>query len=123
MDLLLERETDKPNTHDLIFVNGGCPVTSDRTDVVTQRVYIRLRTFLGEWYLNAPYGVPWLERILGHKGRKSTIDAILQEQIQSVSGVAEITEFTSSFDNARREYSCSFRVRTDSGQLSNTITI
>lgn len=123
MDLLLKRESDNPNTHDLIFINGECPVTGDRVDTVTQRIYIRLRTFLGEVYLNEPYGVPWIERILGHKGRKSTVDAILQEQIQSVSGVAEITEFTSSFDNARREYSCSFRVRTDSGQLSNTIQI
>lgn len=123
MDLLLQREPDKPNTHDLIFENGKCPTTTDRTDCVTQRIYIRLRTFLSEWYLDETYGIPWLERILGHKGKKSTVDSILQEKILSVDGVAQILEFSSTFDNGRRIYSCSFKVRTDSGQLSNTITI
>lgn len=123
MDLLLERPSGKSNTHDLIFVNGECPTTSDRTDAVIQRVYVRLRTFFQEWYLRDDYGVPWLERILGYKGKKSTVDAIIQENILGVSGVAQIEEFTSSFDNARREYSCSFKVKTDGGNMSNTIQI
>lgn len=118
MDLLLDRKT-----HDLVFVNGACPVTDDRVDVVIQRVYIRLRTFFSEWYLTDTYGVPWLERILGHKGNKSTVDAILNEQLLSVDGVAQVLEFVSNFDNAQRTYSCSFRVRTDSGQISDTIQI
>lgn len=123
MDLLLVRESGLPNTHDLSFKNGICEVTTGRTDCVTQRIYIRLRTFLSEWYLDETYGIPWLERILGHKGKKSTVDSIIQEKILSVDGVAQILEFSSTFDNGRRVYSCSFKVRTDNGQLSNTITI
>src|SRR5690625_7764190 len=76
MDLLLDR-----NNHDLVFVNGECPTTGDMVDVVTQRLYIRLRTFLGEWYLNYKYGVPWLEKVLGHKTKKSSVDMVIQEQI------------------------------------------
>lgn len=118
MDLLLDR-----SSHDLVFVNGECPVTDGRTDAVVQRLYIRLRTFLGEWYLNAPYGVPWLERILGHKTRKSTIDKILQKQIMGVSGVERIVSFSSTWDNPRRHYSCTFTVKTDEGLITPEITI
>lgn len=118
MDLLLNRDS-----HDLVFVNGACPTTGDRVDVVIQRLYIRLRTFLGEWYLNVGYGVPWLEKILGQKTKKATVDMLLQEQILTENGVAQVLEFDSSLDILSRTYRCTFRVRTDSGELSNTITI
>lgn len=118
MDLLLDRDVN-----DLVFVNGTCPTTTDIIDVVTQRLYIRLRTYLGEWFLNIEYGVPWLERVLGHKTNKSSVDIIIQEQILLENGVDQITSFTSTYDNPSRVYSCSFRVRTTSGQESSEITI
>lgn len=108
-------------TGDLIFVNGACPVTKNRVDVVAQRLYIRLRTFYGEWYLTDEYGVPYLERILGKKINKNSVDAIFQEQIHAENGVVSITYFRSQFDNANRRYSCEFRVRVDSGDQSQTI--
>lgn len=120
MDLLMNRDK---GVHDLVFINGECPTTGDRVDVVIQRLYIRLRTFLGEWWLNVEYGVPWLERILGQKGNKSTVDMVIQEQILAEAGVAQISYFTSSYDNPSRTYSCSFRVKTITGQESSTITI
>src|SRR5690625_2817609 len=59
MDLLINKDTG-----DLAFLDGMCPVTRSRTHAVAQRVYVRLRTFLGEWYLSESYGTPWLERVL-----------------------------------------------------------
>lgn len=120
MDLLLDRSSGK---HDLVFVNGECPTTGDIVDRVIQRLYIRLRTFFGEWWWDVTYGVPWLERILGQKNGKTTADIVIQEQILEEDGVQQILEFSSSYDNANRSYSCSFRVRTEGGQLSPIITI
>lgn len=120
MDLLMNRDG---KVHDLIFVNGECPTTGDLIDVVTQRLYIRLRTFFGEWFLNVQYGVPWLEGILGQKVPKSRVDMILQEQILSETGVKQITEFNSTLDNLSRVYTCSFRVMIESGEQSQVITI
>jgi len=120
MDLLLDR---RPGVHDLVFVNGECPTTGDLIDVVIQRLYIRLRTFLGEWFLNVEYGVPWLERILGHKVEKSTVDMIIQQQILEEDGVKQVLEFNSTLDVSARNYSCSFRVRIFSGETSGIITI
>lgn len=118
MDLLLDR-----NKHDLVFINGACPTTGDMIDRVIQRLYIRLRTFIEEWFLNVEYGVPWLEEILGQKAPKSRIDMIIQNQIMSELEVKQITEFSSSMDTLTREYRCSFRVRVASGEVSDVITI
>lgn len=115
MDLLLNR-----GTGDLVFQNGACPVVTQKEDVVIQRLYIRLRTWQEEWFLNVQYGVPY-DSILGMKVSKSTVDGIIQDQIYAEDGVLEITKFSSSM-NSKRGYSCSFQVRTGTG-LSDTIVI
>ena len=120
MDLLLDR---RAGVHDLVFVNGACPTTGDLIDRVIQRLYIRLRTFLGEWFLNTTYGVPWLEQVLGQKGPKSRVDIVIQSQILAEDGVQQITEFSSTLDVLTRNYSCSFRVQVGTGQVSQLITI
>jgi hypothetical protein len=120
MDLLLNRN---PGVHDLVFVNGECPTTGDMIDRVVQRLYIRLRTFFGEWFLNVQYGVPWLEEILGQRAPKSRVDMIIQNQILSEDEVKQITEFSSTMNNSVRDYRCSFRVKVASGQTSELITI
>lgn len=120
MDLKMEVDGGK---HDLVFVNGDCPVTDGRVDSVRQRLYVRLRTFLSEWYLNDSYGVPWLEKVLGHKGNKTTVDMVIQKEILDVKGVAKILEFKSEFDRGKRGYSCRFVVRTDSGDVTDEIII
>lgn len=122
MDLLLHRNPNSLTGYDMAFENGACPTTSDLVDVVTQRLYIRLKTFLGEWFLNVEYGVPY-ERILGQKVRKSVVDMILQEQIMMEQGVKQIEFFESSLENRTRIYACRFRVRVDTGEVSSMISI
>lgn len=114
MDLLLHRSGDKAG--DLVYVNGACPTTEDYSDVVAQRLYIMLRTFEGEWYLNESHGIPYLQSILGHKIRKNTVDRILQEKILQEQGVAEIVMFVSDL-TTKRVYSCTFRVRSKTGEI------
>lgn len=118
MDLLM----DIDEARDLVFVNGGCPVTTFPVQTVAQRLFIRLRTFRGEWFYNTIYGVPYFQRIFT-KTTKGAVDAIFQDQILSETGVKRITDFNSSLDVATRRYSLSFRVLTTDGQESETITI
>ena len=120
MDLLMNREVGH---FDLVFVNGECPSAGDEVDRVIQRLYIRLKTFLSEWYLDVDYGIPYLERILGHKGAKSTFDMILQGQILDETGVKQVLEYTSTLNPLTRQYECSFRVVAQNGETSPTITI
>lgn len=118
MDLLM----DIGSTRDLVFVNGACPTTDFPVGVVAQRLYIKLRTFRGEWFANTVYGIPYFQRIFT-KTTKSAVDAIFQDEILSENGVKRITEFQSEFDGVNRRYSLRFKVLTTDGQETETITI
>lgn len=123
MDLLVEKNNQKPNFGDMLFVNGAAPVTEDFAESVAQRVFLTLRTFEGEWYLNTTVGIPYIERILGQKVQKATVDRILQEKILGVEGVADIVSFSSQFLE-RREYECKFTIRTtDNAAFTQTFNV
>ena len=117
MDILLN-----PDTHDVEFVNGDCPVTTTIQLGVAQRLKIMLQTFLGEWFLNTDTGIPYFEAIFGKVRSKSSVDLILQEKILSDPGVIEMVEFESELDGARRVYSMRFKVRTSEG-VTDDITL
>lgn len=117
MDLKLNQDTG-----DMVYVNGQTPITTDYTDNVGQRLFIMLRTFLGEWYLNVDHGVPYTQQIMGRKIKKSTVDQILQQKILAEQGVSEIISFDSTL-SGERTYSCTFTVKTiNGGQATETIS-
>ena len=122
MDLLIHRDF-QTGTYDMIFENGKCPTTSGVADACVQRLYIRLKTLFQEWFLNVEYGVPYLEKILGKRVKRETVDMIIQEQILQDRGVKEIVSFESSFDNPSRVYSCKFTVRAEDGTITPPIEI
>lgn len=105
MDLLLNLSTG-----DAVFVNGTTAVVSEAGANVAQRLYIMLRTFMGEWYLNTEHGIPYLQSILGQKNTKQAIDLIFQQKILAEEGVQEILEFNSTL-TVDRVYSMSFKVK------------
>lgn len=119
MDLLLDYVSG-----DLAWKNG--PLTVDYTtqplvDTVKQRLFIMLRTFQGEWFMDLNHGIPYWQNILGKKTTKSAIDLIFQQKILAENGVKEITEFKSTFVN--RQYSLDFKVRVSTGEVTDMITI
>lgn len=119
MDLLLDYVSG-----DLAWKNG--PLTVDYTtqplvDTVKQRLFIMLRTFQGEWFMDLNHGIPYWQNILGKKTTKSAVDLIFQQKILAENGVKEITEFKSTFVN--RQYSLDFKVRVSTGEVTDTITI
>ncbi len=120
MDILLDQTTG-----DAVFYNGAASgaVVSDFNDVVVQRIYIRLASFQGEWWVDTTYGVPYLQQIYTKVKNKTNVDIIIQEQILSVEGVQTILSFTSTIDNAARRYSCSFNVLTTQNTATGVITL
>ena len=124
MDLLLDTDPLSSSYGDLTWKNGPLTpsyTTQSRVDVVAQRLLIRLRSFQGDWFLDTGYGVPYFQRILGHKIKKSAVDLIFQREILAENGVKELTFFESTFEN--RKYSLSFRVKVTTGEESGLITI
>mgnify|MGYP002651094048 FL=1 len=103
---------------DIIWKNGPltkADVTQPFTENVQQRLFIMLRTFMGEWFMDTQHGIPYFQRILGRKTPKAAVDRIFQEKILAEQGVAEIVSFTSSLVN--REYSFVTQIRCESGEV------
>lgn len=110
MDIILN------DTGDIDFDNAEqATVTQEQRQDVAQRLQIKLRTFLGEWFLNTEVGVPYLQQIFGKGRKKSTVDIIFQTLILEEEDVLEIVDFNSTLDAATRAYSLSFRVRVAAG--------
>lgn len=116
MDILLNDD------HDIVFDNqDNPPVTDEKRLDVAQRLLIKLKTFLGEWFLNTQNGVPYDTVVFGKNKRKGTIDVLFQSLIMEDEDVLEITKFDSTLDNASRHYSLAFRVRVESGVTDDII--
>lgn len=123
MDLLVNRVRDTAGYGDMVFINGSTPITEEFVDGVAQRVFIMLRTFESEWYLNETTGIPYLTRILGFKVEKSTIDRLLQQKILQEPGVADILDFNSTISRGR-VYEASMKIRTTGGDsFTETIVL
>jgi hypothetical protein len=120
VDFLLDSQT-----HDVVWNNGTLTkefTTQPLTQTVGQRLKIRLLSFQGEWFINTVYGVPYWQRLLGVKQTsKAAADLIFQQQILAEQGVKEIVSFNSTFVN--RQYSLTFRVRVETGEVTAPIVI
>lgn len=94
-------------TGNLVFVTGA--------DAVAQRVRSRLQFFRGEWFLDTRQGVPYFEDILVKNPRRELVVSLLREAILETPGVASITTFSLSIDNATRSASVTFKALTTDG--------
>ncbi len=103
MDLKLD-----PVTGDLAIEDNDL-VLIDGTEAVAQDIEIRLRFFLGEWFLDQRLGVPYYEKILGQKPRLTAIAGIFRKAIMTTPGMLSITDFSLDYDGPTRALSVSFR--------------
>lgn len=95
------------NGHILLTTNG-LSLVNDRALLVAQRLSVRLRTYLGEWFLDTTMGIDWFADVLLKNVSKQTVDSILQNELIKDRFVVKIKTFSSSVIN--RNYVCSFSV-------------
>lgn len=117
MDLLLDE-----TTNDLVFINGECPVTESITQTLAQLLKVKLLTFMGEWFLDTTYGIPYFQSIFGKNRSPSQINSIIQQKILEEPLVKQITEYTSE-QTSDRHYNIIFKVKDISGVETDDITI
>lgn len=104
-----------PLTHDLVIVPPGDIQLVDGAARVAQQIKITLLMFLGEWFLDTDFGVPYLEQILVKNPKFAGINALLRARILNVPGVTRILSLTMDMDRARRELVVSFAAETPFG--------
>jgi hypothetical protein len=87
-----------------------------------QGIRNRLLLFRGEWFLDLDAGVPWFQRILGHKFVESIARAELRAAILDAPGVVDITELNLSFNRTTRVLTVAFRVRAAFDDLTGNVS-
>ena len=110
MDLKLDASGD------LDFEDGDL-VLVDGTDAIAQDCRVRLRFFLGEWFLDTRLGVPWFQKILGQKPRLNAVRDILQRAALTTPGLLSLSDFSLDYEGATRRLSVSFTGHADSGSF------
>lgn len=92
------------NNYDLQLVSG--------VDQITQNLSIRLKFILGEWYLDVTQGIPYYEDILIKATNQYRIESILKQEIVDTKNIAEITQFSTEYDNLIRLFTVRFTCKT-----------
>ena len=102
MDLALN------NAGDLDLTPSGELVLLDGIDAIAQHIRIRLRFFLGEWFLDQRVGIPYFQQLLGQKPNETAVKSIFRAAILSTPGIESISEMSVDFDGSTRRLGIAF---------------
>lgn len=106
-----------PVTHDLLITNFDLS-TVDNKEQVTQNLGIRLRFFLGEWFLDVSAGMPYYQSIFQKNPNQINVESVIKSEIINTVGIREILTFASQYNNSNRQFSVQFTALTDEGSVT-----
>ncbi len=110
-DLALDTQT-----HDL--PEGGLSfVMASGDERVAQQLRIRLRFFLGEWFLDTTEGIPYYQQILLKNPDWDTVNSLIKTEVLSTPDVVELLSFKTEYAPYTRRYNIPFLVQTTYGVL------
>ena len=95
----------------------------DGADKVAQQIKINLLAFLGEWFLDVTFGVPYLEEILIKNPRMASIETILRNHLSSVPDVIRIDNLSLSWDRQTRFLFVEFTCDTNLGPIKESVKL
>lgn len=107
-DLALSRDQD------LVLVGGA--------DRIRQQITVTLGTFLGEWFLDETWGVPYLEKIMVKAPSRAEIENIVRAKVRDVPGVIAVPTVQVEVDApARRGRITLPDIETDEGLITVSV--
>src|SRR4030042_1762516 len=104
-------------TGDIVVENGDIVLIED-LDVVAQHIRVRLRTILGEWYLDTSKGVDWFGVIFSKESPRGMAEATLRAAVETDDHVRELAKFAATFDGTTRNLAIELEASTDFGTVS-----
>lgn len=108
-------------TGDLVFgetLRGAALSFVVSGPAVVQRVTIRLKSMLGEWFLDRTYGLPWFDSILVKQPDISLIVSLVRREMVKVPGVDKINYIDAQFDQAERTLVLTVDFESDSSRYN-----
>lgn len=110
------------NIHELVIENYDL-VLIDKLEQVQQNIKIRLLFLYNEWFLDTTKGLPYFDNIMVKNPQLSIIDTIIKSTILETDNVIDLLEYQSSFDNAQRLLTVSFKALTAFGETELEIPL
>jgi len=117
IDLKLDRNHDLSlsRRNDLVLIDGAARVR--------QQIEVTLLTFLGEWFLDDTWGVPYLEKIMVKAPSRAEIENIVRAKVRDVPGVTSVPTVQIEIDAARRQGRITLPdIQTDEGLVTVAVT-
>ena len=109
-----------PDTHDLQLSSGDLLIVANG-DAIRQEADIRMRFFLGEWFLDGTAGLPYFQNILVKSPNLNLIRRLLTDEILAVTGVKNVIALDLKYDAGARSLAVTWSAETDLGELINSV--
>lgn len=110
------------DTNDLIYQDGNVPLTTNKPQLLRQRLSDDFKTWRGEWFNKTDYGAIDREFLFEHGVTQAEIDAFFKLIVQSYDEVLAIESWDSKLNPLTREYDLTYVVRTDYGTVSSFVS-
>jgi len=110
MDIALTSDSD-------IDITGGTLSLVTERDAIAQHMRIRLRFFLGEWFLDRREGIPYFRDILIKNPSRAVVTSTLKRVMLETPGIAAVDKFALEIDRETRAGTITWEVTTDSGAV------
>lgn len=94
---------------DLQWISGG--------EAIAQHARIRLRFFLGEWFLDETEGFPYWERVLVHNPDLVALTEAYRQTVAETPGMASVEKCELTFDRQSRTLTPDIEATTTDGTL------
>lgn len=89
----------------------------DRAELVAQRITVRLRTWRGEWLLDAQAGIPYRELLQAKPFPADLVATLIRREIDQTPGVVRVRSTGSSFNPETRAAAFTFEVVVSDGTV------
>jgi hypothetical protein len=103
--------------------NGDYDYTNNKIDIaendqeIGQRLKLRLKRFLGEWFLNNELGIPYFEEVLVKNPDLDSIKQIFRKEIEETEGVLNIIKLNTELIREDRKLKIDFTVKLNNGTI------
>ncbi|WP_237173051.1 hypothetical protein [Paracandidimonas lactea] len=117
IDIKLDRRHDLAlsKTNDLVLIDGA--------QRVRQQIEVTLLTFLGEWFLDVSWGIPYLEKIMIKTPNRAEIENIIRAKVRDVPGVTAVPSVQVELDARARQGRITLPdIQTTEGLISVSVT-
>lgn len=101
--------------NDIIFQDFDF-VLYDELNEIMQNLSIRLKFFLGEWYLDITQGLPYYQIIFSKNANLIQVESLIKNEILNTRGITEIIDFQSDYEPRGRIFSVKFTAKSISGE-------